>query len=304
MAVNLDDELARAAAIWSEADAVRQQLAAASAQAAESAAGAAVTKKRAKAYAREVRKRRSLAFVKLRGSHGEELARHIADRDEAAAEYRMCQELADADQRVVDELKRHLDGFGDFDTVYRNALTAKENWLQLHGGATALLLLQNTQSRKQLESQLGMLQGAQAAAVRVLQELQEAARHLASARSYAQFGFMMERHERSALLGRAADGLRSVDGALKAFEIELREIQLTGLRTDELRGFSGFLAAWVEKVFRDLEATGPVVEAQCRIAAVTECVNNIWVPLEQRRLVLCCDLERLQAQRDNVVLRA
>lgn len=308
-----DEELAASTAALREAQSLRQRLAVAGREADEWSAVAATAKARTAHEARDVRKLESLSLTmiltRLKGSHGDDVARQRAEHEAAEYEYRVCQERADAHQRVVDDLQRRLDNLGDVDAAYERALAAKEQWLQRNGGALAVTLLENAQRRGRLTAELKEIAEAQAAGIGALQSLHAAAEQLGSAVTWTRYdasrsGEALAMVGKIDLLEELAERMRAVDLALKTFGTELADIDMAGLRMVDLKCSATFFEVSFDNIFTDMALHERIVEAQGDVAAAIDGTNQIWVRLEERRLRHADEFARLVAQRDRLVLRA
>ncbi|MCV7337436.1 hypothetical protein [Mycolicibacterium senegalense] len=305
-----DDQLASATSAMREAQTLERQLGAARLHAEESAARAAAAEGRLGAESRDVDKLESLSLTKiwahLKGSHADDLVREAAERECAEYDYLTQRARADADQRHVEYLTNRIAALGDVRLDLERALNAKEQWLRDNDGPGAARLIEIASMRGRLTAELAEMEQASAAGQRALQNLRSAAAQLDSARSWSAYdtwfdGGLIASMVKEGKLDGVAASLRSADTDLKRFSTELADVHMEGVQLIELSSFTRVFDVWFDNFFTDFAVRDRIIEAQEKVDQATAGIKRILGDLDRRTRAHAGELNRLAAERADLL---
>ncbi|WP_110181923.1 hypothetical protein [Nocardioides solisilvae] len=287
-------ELAEVARLERERDGLVERLAAANRHLAEAerrydeAAGALAAEQA------DVRRLEQLSVTRilagLRGSRDADLDRERAE--EQAAEYAAAEAAArrDAAREEVDHLVGRLAALGDLDARREELLVRREAEVAAdpRSGPTRDRLAELAGRQGVLEAEATQLDEALAAADAARRSLDEAARHLGSAGSWATYdtflgggmvGDLMK-HQR---LDRAGDLMRHADAALRHLATELADVEVGAVGEVGVTELARTFDVWFDNVFSDWAVRERIRQAAARVAHLLRGVDEVGADLVRRR---------------------
>lgn len=244
----------------------------------------------------------------LRGSRHTDLDR---ERSEVAAARYLVAEAearAAAEEREAASLESRIAGLGDLDARRAELLQERERELAADPAAAAA-----SARLAELAERIGTLQARQvqvaeadAAGRQAWNALQEAARHLGSAGSWATYdtffgGGMvadMVKHDR---LDRAQALMHRADAALARLATELADVGIGAVGEVGITEMTRALDVWFDNIFSDWAVRDRIEQAARRVDALSQAVADVGRELVRRREATDEELAAARAERERLL---
>ena len=245
-------------------------------------------------------------WAHLKGSHASDVERETAERDAAryaVAEAEARLESMRRDRAALESRLGELDGA---DERFREALAAKEAWLQENGSAAAASLVEIAERRGELQALDKELREAHQAGREAHGLLSHASSLLGSAGSWSTWdafggGGLLTDMMKYDKVDQASDALRRADVALARFSRELADVELPsvhGVQVDQLmRTFD----VWFDNFFSDMAVRSRIQDAAQRVAGALTQVERALGAIEERGRGLERELADLERRREELV---
>jgi hypothetical protein len=244
----------------------------------------------------------------LRGRRDAELDRERAEA--AAAEYAVAEAAARlaTEQRELDSLDSRIADFGDLDRRHAELLARREEEVRRDpaGAATAERLTALAERAGALRARSVQLEEADAAAREAHGALQETARHLGSAGSWATYDTFfggglvgdMVKHDK---LDRAAALMRRADAALAHLGTELADVGIGSVGEIGIGSMTRALDVWFDNIFSDWAVRDRIAQADDRVQRLLVGVADIGRELRARQQQTVAELADTAAERERLL---
>ena len=310
--VEVQDGLAGAVAARQERDALDKRLTAARRDLEQAEGRVREARVRLERETEDVERLESLSWTRiwtsLNGSHATALEREQAEREAVRYVVAEAEARRETAQRYVDALQAQRQGLGDVDAAYERALAAKEQWL-LHNCADGAELAELAERRGRLIGREREVHEAHAAGVDARNLLAEARTLLTSAKSWSTWdafggGGLVTDMVKYSKLDQVSDLLRRADFALGRFSRELEDVGVAGVAAGvEVDGMTRTFDVFFDNIFSDLAVRSRIHDAETRVARALDAVTRVLAKLADEGLQLAYDIERLNAQRAQILLQ-
>jgi hypothetical protein len=247
-------------------------------------------------------------WTSLNGSHATALEREQAERDAVRYVVAEAESRRETAQRYVDALQAQRQALGDVDAASARALAAKEQWL-LRDGAHGAELSDLAERRGRLVAREREVREAHVAGVDARNLLAEARTLLASAKSWSTWdafggGGLVTDLVKYSKLDQVSDLLRRADFALGRFSRELEDIGVAGVAAGvEVDGMTRTFDVFFDNIFSDLAVRSRIHDAATRVARALDAVIPVLANLEDEGRQLAYEIEQLNAEREQIVLK-
>lgn len=244
----------------------------------------------------------------LRGRRDAELDRERAEA--AAAEYAVAEAEARlaAEEREVASLEARVAEHGDLDARRTALLDQREQEVRADPAATdaSERLTALVDRVGELTARTNQLAEADAAGRAAHQALEEAARHLGSAGSWATYdtffggGLLadMAKHDR---LDRAGALLQRADGALRSLATELADVGIGPVEGVGITELTRALDVWFDNIFSDWAVRDRIAQASDRVQQLLAQVAAIGQELARRQQDTAEQLASCEAERERLL---
>lgn len=244
----------------------------------------------------------------LRGRRDAELDRERAEA--AAAEYAVAEATSRlaTEQHEADSLDSRIAGFGDLDRRRAELLDQREQEVRRDpaGAVTARRLTELAERTGALQARRVQLEEADAAAREAHGALQETARHLGSAGSWATYDTFfggglvgdMVKHDK---LDRAAALMRRADAALAHLATELADVGIGSVGEIGISSMTRALDVWFDNIFSDWAVRDRIAQADDRVQRLLVGVADIGRELHARQEQTVAGLEDAAAERERLL---
>ncbi|HEY0773183.1 MAG TPA: hypothetical protein VGD51_03810 [Nocardioidaceae bacterium] len=245
-------------------------------------------------------------WAHLKGSHASDLERETAERDAARYAVAEAQARLQSMQRDRAALESRLGELDDAEQRFREALAAKEAWLQENGSAAAASLVEIAERRGELQALDKELREAHQAGREAHGLLSHASSLLGSAGSWSTWdafggGGLLTDMMKYDKVDQASDALRRADVALARFSRELADVELPsdhGVQVDQMmRTFD----VWFDNFFSDMAVRSRIQDAAQRVAGALTQVERALGAIEERGRDLERELADLERRREELV---
>jgi hypothetical protein len=236
------------------------------------------------------------------------LEREAAERD--AARYAVAEAEAEARlesmRRDRAALESRLGELGDPDQRFREALTAKEAWLQENGSEAAASLTEIAERRGELRALDKELREAHQAGREAHGLLGHASSLLGSAGSWSTWdafggGGLLTDMMKYDKVDQATDALRRADVALSRFSRELADVALPSVQGVQVDQMMRTFDVWFDNIFSDMAVRSRIQDAAQRVAGALTQVERALGALEDRGRGLERELAELERRREELV---
>ena len=244
----------------------------------------------------------------IRGRRDADLDRDRAEA--AAAEYAVAEAASRlaTEQREADSLDSRIAGYGDLERRRAELLAQREEELRRDpgGASTAQRLTELAERTGALQAQRVQLEEADAAAREAHGALQETARHLGSAGSWATYDTFfggglvgdMVKHDK---LDRAAALMRRADAALAHLATELADVGIGSVGEIGISSMTRALDVWFDNIFSDWAVRDRIAQADDRVQRLLVGVADIGRELHARQEQTVAGLEDAAAERERLL---
>ena len=244
----------------------------------------------------------------LRGRRDADLDRERAEA--VAAEYAVADAEARAavEQREVASLEARIGEYGDLDARRTELLAEREREVRDSptAEATATRLTELAARVGELQARTVQLDEAEAAAAAAHAALEEAARHLGSAGSWATYdtffggGFIadMVKHDK---LDRAGALMRQADAALAHLASELADVGVAAVGGIDISELTRTFDVWFDNIFSDWAVRDRIAQADERVHGLLRAVGDVARDLAQRRSATASDLAVAAEEREQLL---
>lgn len=245
-------------------------------------------------------------WAHLKGSHASDLERETAERDAARYAVAEAQARLQSMQRDRAALESRLGELDDAEQRFREALAAKEAWLQENGSEAAASLVEIAERRGELQALDKELREAHQAGREAHGLLSHASSLLGSAGSWSTWdafggGGLLTDMMKYDKVDQASDALRRADVALARFSRELADVELPtvhGVQVDQMmRTFD----VWFDNFFSDMAVRSRIQDAAQRVAGALTQVERALGAIEERGRDLERELADLERRREELV---
>lgn len=245
-------------------------------------------------------------WAHLKGSHASDLERETAERDAARYAVAEAQARLQSMQRDRAALESRLGELDDAEQRFREALAAKEAWLQENGSEAAASLVEIAERRGELQALDKELREAHQAGREAHGLLSHASSLLGSAGSWSTWdafggGGLLTDMMKYDKVDQASDALRRADVALARFSRELADVELPtvhGVQVDQMmRTFD----VWFDNFFSDMAVRSRIQDAAQRVAGALTQVERALGAIEERGRGLERELADLERRREELV---
>jgi chromosome segregation ATPase len=245
-------------------------------------------------------------WAHLKGSHASDLERETAERD--AARYAVAEAEARLESMRRDRaaLESRLGELDDAEQRFREALAAKEAWLQENGSAAAASLVEIAERRGELQALDKELREAHHAGREAHGLLSDASSLLGSAGSWSTWdafggGGLLTDMMKYDKVDQASDALRRSDVALARFSRELADVALPSVHGVEVDQMMRTFDVWFDNFFSDMAVRSRIQDAAERVAGALTQVERALGAIEERGRDLERELAELERRREELV---
>ncbi len=245
-------------------------------------------------------------WAHLKGSHASDLERETAERD--AARYAVAEAEARLESMRRDRaaLESRLGELDDAEQRFREALAAKEAWLQENGSAAAASLVEIAERRGELQALDKELREAHHAGREAHGLLSHASSLLGSAGSWSTWdafggGGLLTDMMKYDKVDQASDALRRADVALARFSRELADVALPSVHGVQVDQMMRTFDVWFDNFFSDMAVRSRIQDAAQRVAGALTQVERALGAIEERGRDLERELAELERRREELV---
>ncbi len=244
----------------------------------------------------------------LRGRRDAELDRERAEA--AAAEYAVAEAEARlaAEEREIASLEARVAEHGDLDARRTALLDQREQEVRADPAATAASerLTALVGRVGELSARATQLAEADAAGRAAHQALQEAARHLGSAGSWATYdtffgGGLLADLAKHDKLDRAGAVMQRADAALRSLATELADVGIGPVEGVGITELTRTLDVWFDNIFSDWAVRDRIAQASDRVQQLLAQVVAIGQDLERRQQETAEQLASSEAERERLL---
>lgn len=243
----------------------------------------------------------------LRGRRDAELDRERAEA--AAAEYAVAEAEARlaAEEREIASLEARVADHGDLDARRTALLDQREQEVRADPAAAASERLTALVGRVgELSARATQLAEADAAGRAAHQALQEAARHLGSAGSWATYdtffgGGLLADIAKHDKLDRAGALMQRADAALRSLATELADVGIGPVEGVGITELTRTLDVWFDNIFSDWAVRDRIAQASDRVQQLLAQVVAIGQDLERRQQETAEQLASSEAERERLL---
>lgn len=228
----------------------------------------------------------------------------------AAAQYVVAEAeaRAAADEREVLSLHARLSRFGDLESRRATLLADREAEVTADpaAGATTARLVALSERIGDLEARAQQVAEADAAGRAAWEALQQAARLLGSAGSWATYDTFLGgglvgdlvKHDR---LDRAAQLMREADAALGRLAAELADVGIGAVGELGITELSRAMDVWFDNIFSDWAVRDRIARAAQRVDELARAVAHVGQDLVHRRQATAAELAAARAERERLL---
>lgn len=301
----------RAMQLRREAAALRQRLEAATRHADTTNGRVQEARDRLTDESEDVARLESLSWTRilstLKGDHTSDVEREAAERDAARYVVADAEARDEMARRDVEALQAQLDGLGDVDRCYADALAAKERWVSSHSPEVARELVEIAERRGALAAEDTEAREAHAAGLAARDLLVHARQLLGTARSWSTWdtfggGGLFTDMMKYDKLDQVSQVLRRADVALAAFSRELADLHLAGIEAVQLDGMTRTFDVFFDNIFSDLAVRSRIQDAEVRVVHVQQAVEDTLHALDVRGRAIADELVDLDRRREHLLL--
>ncbi len=237
----------------------------------------------------------------MRGSRATDLEREQAEAKAAELRVAEVQARCDALTQEWEALAERGRALGDVDTRFREAQTAKEQWLTTRGGPAAQRLTGLAEERGRLlaeQRELGEADHAAVEAGRALQDLNNILDEASGWSTYDTFfgGGMLSSAVKQDKLDLAAAAAHLANQQLAKLSRELADVGGGTVEALQVGDLTRFLDVWFDNIFTDLSVANRIEEAKDRAAHSLAAITGQQKQIAERR----ADVERRLAHVDQL----
>ncbi|HEX5772399.1 MAG TPA: hypothetical protein VFY11_15670 [Nocardioidaceae bacterium] len=245
-------------------------------------------------------------WAHLKGSHASDLERETAERDAARYAVAEAQARLESMRRDRAALESRLGELDDAEQRFREALAAKEAWLQENGSAAAASLVEIAERRGELQALDKELREAHHAGREAHGLLSDASSLLGSAGSWSTWdafggGGLLTDMMKYGKVDQASDALRRADVALARFSRELADVALPSVHGVEVDQMMRTFDVWFDNFFSDMAVRSRIQDAGQRVAGALTQVERALGAIEERGRDLERELAELERRREELV---
>jgi chromosome segregation ATPase len=245
-------------------------------------------------------------WAHLKGSHASDVERETAERDAARYAAAEAEARVESMRRDRAALESRLGDLEDAEQRFREALTAKEAWLQENGSAAAASLVEIAERRGELQALDKELREAHEAGREAHGLLSHASSLLGSAGSWSTWdafggGGLLTDMMKYDKVDQASDALRRADVALTRFSRELADVELPSVHGVQVDQMMRTFDVWFDNFFSDMAVRSRIQDAAQRVAGALTQVERALGAIEERGRDLGRELAELERRREELV---
>jgi hypothetical protein len=310
-AQDADAQLQHAAQVRREAQGLRERLDAAQRYAEQTTLRVQEARDRLADENEDVARLESFSWARivstLRSARTTDLERETAERDAARYAVADAEARREIAWREVAGIRAQLEGLGDVEQRFADAMAAKERWATEHAPEAAARLVELATRRGVLAAEDREGREAYAAGVEAGELLRHADQLLASAGSWATWdtfggGGLLTDMMKYDKLDQVGEVLRRADLALGRFSRELADLRIAGVEAVAVDGITRTFDVFFDNIFSDLAVRSRIQQARERVVSAVGAVDRLLGDLSERGRAIGAELEDLDRRREQVLL--